>query len=124
VRAAGLDPYLGFLHQPSYNRPSLALDLVEPFRSIVVDSVVLRCINNQIVTPADFEVIPDGTYPVLLKDDGRGRFVRELETRLNQDFRHPQREERVTYRRCFQLQARQMARCVQTGAPYRPFRAR
>ena len=43
---AGLDPYVGFLHQLHYNRPSLPLDLVEEFRPVIVDSVVLRCLNN------------------------------------------------------------------------------
>lgn len=126
VRAVGLDPYLGFLHQPAYNRPSLALDLAEEFRSIVVDSVVLRCINNGIVLPEMFrrDPSPDAPYPVLLDEEGRARFIRELEARLTLEFRHPDSEERVTYRRCFELQARRMARCIQTGERYRPFTVR
>lgn len=124
VRAVGLDPYLGFLHQTSYNRPSLALDLVEEFRPIVVDSVVLRCLNNRILLPDQFCYEPDGEYPVLLNDEGRGRFIREIESRLNLSFKHPIRDERVTYRRCFELQARHMARCIQTGDVYRPFKVR
>lgn len=124
VRAVGLDPYVGFLHQVAYNRPSLALDLVEEFRSIVVDSVVLRCLNNRIILPHHFSYEPEGKYPVLLNDEGRGLFIRELETRLNLEFKHPDREERVTYRRCFELQARRMARSVQSGKWYRPFKVR
>jgi len=124
VRSVGLDPYLGFLHQTSYNRPSLALDLVEEFRPIVVDSVVLRCLNNGIVVPEHFRYEPEGEYPVLLNDEGRGCFIREIETRLNLSFKHPTEDERVTYRRCFALQARQMARCLQTGDIYRPFKVR
>jgi len=124
VRAVGLDPYLGFLHQIAYNRPSLALDMVEEFRPIIVDSVVLRCLNNQIILPSHFTTNPEGTYPVLLNDEGRSRFIRELETRLNLEFKHPDSKERVTYRRCFELQARQLARCLQTGDTYRPFKVR
>ena len=124
VRAVGLDPYIGFLHQVAYNRPSLALDLVEEFRCIVVDSVVLRCLNNRIILPAHFTLDPDATYPVLLNEEGRGRFIRELEGRLNLTFKHPDSKERVTYRRCFELQARRLARCLQTGKVYRPFKVR
>lgn len=124
IRAVGLDPYIGCLHQVAYNRPGLALDLVEEFRCIIVDSVVLRCLNNNIILPAHFDVIPDGVYPVLLNDEGRGRFIRELEARFNLEFKHPDSRERVTYRRCFELQARQLARAVQTGAIYRPFKVR
>lgn len=124
VRAVGLDPYIGFLHQVAYNRPSLALDLVEPFRPVVVDSVVLRCLNNRIILPHHFTYSDEGPYPVLLGDEGRARFIRELEARLNLQFKHPDSQERVTYRRCFQLQARRLARCLQTGNSYRPFKVR
>ena len=54
VEAAGMDPYLGALHAPSYGRPSLALDLIEEFRPIVVDTAVLRAINTGMLTPRDF----------------------------------------------------------------------
>jgi len=124
ARAVGLDPYIGFLHQVAYNRPSLALDLVEEFRPIVVDSVVLRCLNNNIVRPAHFRFDAEGEYPVLLDDEGRGLFIRELEARFNLEFKHPDSQERVTYRRCFELQARQLARALQSGAVYRPFQVR
>lgn len=124
VRSVGLDPYLGFLHQTAYNRPSLALDLVEEFRPIVVDSVVLRCLNNEIILPDNFRYDPEAEYPVLLSDEGRRRFIREIESRLNLTFKHPARDERVTYRRCFELQARHLARCLQTGDVYRPFKVR
>lgn len=124
VRAVGLDPYIGFLHQAAYNRPSLALDLVEEFRPIVADSVVLRCLNNQIILPDHFSYETEGKYPVLLDEEGRGRIIRELETRLNLKFKHPDRGERVTYRRCFELQARRLARCLQTGDVYHPFKVR
>ena len=122
VRAAGLDPYIGFLHQPAYNRPNLALDLMEEFRAIVVDSVVLRCLNANLIRPEHFQVIPDGVNPVLLTDEGRTTFIRELEARFKLEFTHPVSKERVTYRRCFELQARMMARCIQNGRIYEPFR--
>lgn len=124
LRAVGLDPYLGFLHQISYNRPSLALDLAEEFRAVVVDSVVLRCVNNGIIVPGDFRLDPQAEYPVLLNDEGRARFIRELEARFHLEFQHPDSEERVTYRRCLELQARRMAQAIQSGGQYRPFQVR
>lgn len=32
IHAAGLDPHLGFYHEPAWNRESLACDLIEPLR--------------------------------------------------------------------------------------------
>ncbi|RME50859.1 MAG: CRISPR-associated endonuclease Cas1 [Caldilineae bacterium] len=124
VEMVGLDPYLGCLHADSYNRPSMALDLTEEFRSIVVDSVVLRCLNSDLITPANFTAQSDPERPVLLDEAGRNRFLREFEARLAVEFTHPAIGERVTYRRCFELQAREMARAIQSDGLYQPFTVR
>jgi CRISPR-associated endonuclease Cas1 len=49
VNIVGFDPYLGYLHFDRYNRPSLALDLMEEFRPLVVDAVVLSILNKQLL---------------------------------------------------------------------------
>ena len=53
-KAPGLDPYIGFLHQLDYGRPSLALDLVEAFRAPVADRFVLAAINQGFFGQEDF----------------------------------------------------------------------
>lgn len=124
VLTVGLDPYLGLMHSTEYGRPSLALDLIEEFRHIVVDSIVLRVCNQGLVAPANFTAQDDPQRPVLLDDEGRKRFLREWETRLNLTFTHPLTGERTTYRRCFEIQAREMSRALQAGETYRPFTVR
>src|SRR5690606_15341278 len=52
--AVGFDPYIGFFHQPRFGRPALALDLMEEFRPLIADSVVLTVINNRMLGPLDF----------------------------------------------------------------------
>ena len=66
--AVGFDPYVGFYHQPRFGRPALALDLMEPFRPLIVDSAVLTAINTGMVTQGDF-VRAGGA--VVLKESGR-----------------------------------------------------
>lgn len=124
VWMVGLDPYLGFLHQSAYNRPSLALDLIEPFRPVLVDSLVLRCLNNEILRPEDFAEDPEGPYPVRLGDEGRSRFIREWEGRLNLELTHPQTGERMDYRRCLEVEVRRLAHAIQRGEPFQPFLVR
>lgn len=51
--AVGFDPMMGFYHQPRYGRPALALDLMEPFRPLIVDSAVLQAINTRMITDRD-----------------------------------------------------------------------
>ncbi len=121
INTVGLDPYLGLMHVTEYGRPSLALDLVEEFRHIVVDSIVMRVCNERLITTENFTTQDDPQRPVLLDDAGRKRFLREWEARLILTFKHPLNGERVTYRRCFEIQTREMARALRENDIYRPF---
>lgn len=56
----GFDPFLGFFHEEDYGRPSLALDLLEPFRAPVVDRFAVRVFNLGILKPDDFQTDADG----------------------------------------------------------------
>ena len=109
--AIGFDPYLGFYHQPRYGRAALALDLMEPFRPLIADSVVLSAINTRMVTPNDF--IQTGEA-VALRPSGRKAFFRAYEQRMDTLVTHPLFGYRVNYRRMLEIQARLLAR-VLTG---------
>ena len=52
--ACGLDPHLGMFHTPHHGRPALALDLMEPFRPLIVDSAVLQMVRRNEATSSDF----------------------------------------------------------------------
>ena len=111
VQTVGLDPYVGFLHAPVYSRPALVLDLMEEFRPVVVDSIVLRLVNSHILTETHFVAQPDvPERPILLTDEGRKRFLAAYEERVQTKVTVPGQEEQVTLRRLFELQARQIAR--------------
>ena len=64
IRTAGLDPCLGFLHEVSYGRPSLALDLLEPLRAPLGDLLALNLLNHKLLRSEHFENNPDdgGVY--------------------------------------------------------------
>ncbi len=107
VQLVGFDHYVGYLHSAVYGRPALALDLMEEFRPIIVDSVVLTILNNRMLTPADF-VVELGAYR--LKDEKRTIFFTKLEERLNEEIEHPIFGYKTSYRRCLELQARLLAK--------------
>ena len=117
LSATGFDAYRGFLHQPRYGRPALALDMMEPFRSLIVDSVVVTAINNGEVRPTDFVRTPIG---VNLSDSGRKRFIRVFERRLSQEVTHPLFGYRVEYRRLLEMQARLLGRFLMGEIPAYP----
>jgi len=105
--AVGFDPYLGFFHKPRYGRPALALDLMEEFRPLIADSVVLTLINNGEVGPEDFLSTMGG---VALTPGGRTRFLDAYERRMSQEITHPVFGYRISYRRVLEVQSRLLAR--------------
>ena len=107
VATIGLDPYRGFFHAPRYGRPALALDVMEPFRPIIADSVVLSAINTGEVAPGDFITAATGTA---LTAAGRRRFVGAFERRLSQETTHPVFGYRLSMRRLLTMQARLLGR--------------
>jgi CRISPR-associated protein Cas1 len=103
----GFDPYQGFYHQPRYGRPALALDLMEEFRPLVADSVVIGLVNNGEVRQSDFI---ERAGSVALTDGGRRRVLEAFERRLDTLVTHPRFGYQISYRRIFEVQARLLAR--------------
>lgn len=106
---AGLDPYLGIYHVAHYGRPALALDLMEEFRCIIVDSVVLRTINSGMIGSKEFEDYFSG---IQLTEAGRKKFFSAYQQRMSQEITHPIFEYNLPYRRIIELQARFLAKVM------------
>jgi CRISPR-associated endonuclease Cas1/CRISPR-associated protein Cas4 len=107
LSAIGFDPYRGFYHQPRYGRPALALDMMEPFRPLLADSVVLLAINNGEVRIGDFDYVAGACA---LSAEGRKRFIATFERRLDQEITHPLFGYKLSYRRLIELQSRLLGR--------------
>lgn len=122
LEVAGLDPYDGFFHADKYGRPALALDLMEEFRSIIVDSVVLTVVNKRILSPGDFRQSGEG---VLLRRAGLRCFLQQYSARLQSAVYHPLAGRRLTYQKILEVQAWQMRKAIEGEAEaYRPFLAK
>jgi len=120
--AVGFDPYMGFYHQPRYGRPALALDVMEEFRPLVVDSVVLGAVNTGALGAGDF--IRRGGA-VSLTPSGRTAFLRAYERRMDELVSHPVFGYRISYRRILEVQVRLLARHLAGEiAEYPPFATR
>ncbi len=108
--AVGFDPMIGFYHQPRFGRPALALDLMEPFRPLIAESVVLQAINTRRVTLKDF--VRSGKA-VSLTAEGRKAFFQVYEARMDTLVTHPIFGYRTSYRRRLELQTRLLAKYVE-----------
>ncbi len=122
IGVVGFDPYVGFLHSSQYGKPALALDLMEEFRAIVVDSVVITLINTGALKREDF-VEEVGTFR--MNDAARRTFLEKFEERLNTLIEHPTFGYKATYQRCLELQTRLLAKNLTGEIPaYPPFLVR
>ncbi len=120
--AVGLDPYIGFYHQPRHGRPALALDIMEEFRPLIAESAVLTAINNRFISTKDFVT---AGRAVNLSAAGRKGFFQCFEQRMNSLITHPVFDYKVSYRRALELQFRILARVLTGEIPeYAPFLTR
>jgi CRISPR-associated protein Cas1 len=117
AQAIGFDPHLGFYHQPRYGRPSLALDVMEEFRPLIADSVVLSVINNGVLGPGDFT---RSGPTVAMSASGRKKFLRAYESRLDTLITHPIFGYRISYRRVLEVQLRLLGRVLTGELPEYP----
>lgn len=118
---AGLDPAVGFLHRARWGRPCLALDLIEEFRPVIVDAVVLRCLSAGVVRFEEFETTPD--VGCRMNARARQAFLAAYERRMLTVFTHEPTGRRISYRVGMSLQAKALARTVlDPDRVYRPVR--
>ena len=122
VQLVGLDPYLGFFHTIDYGRPSLALDMMEEFRPVLVDTIVLKLIFSQHVTSTDFEWTKRPKQPVRMQAATMDRLIEAYEQRVSEKAAHPEAGGQTSLRRVIELQVRRLARLMLgQGKAYNPF---
>ncbi len=114
VCTVGFDPYKGFFHANRHGKPSLALDLMEEFRPVIADSVVLTLVNNEMLTPDDFLTWREACQ---LTEAGRRKFFVAYEQRKATVVTHPVYGYRMSYSRMLEVQARMLAAYVRGSVP-------
>ena len=123
LQAVGLDPAVGFLHTDRPGRSSLALDLMEELRPVMVDRFVVALINQRQVKPGDFVVEDSGA--VTMSVDMRKAFLAGWQKRKREEVTHPFIGQKTTLGMIPVLQARLMARVLRGDlASYPPYAIR
>jgi CRISPR-associated protein Cas1 len=123
LEAVGLDPQLGFLHTVRPGRASLALDLMEEFRSVFADRLALTLINRGQIGANDFAEREGGA--VMLEGDARRTVVVAYQERKQEEIMHPLLETKVPIGLLPILQARFMSRTLRGDMEgYLPFLVR
>ncbi len=139
VQVVGLDPFLGALHAPARGRPSVALDLMEEFRSLLVDAVAIRAANRRQLRPEEFVYRPEveppeglgeleeltpQDYPVLLGRVSIKKWIALYEEQLQTRIHYERYGCRLTYQQVVTEQARLLARHFMGEEEYVAFTVR
>ncbi|MFM7426915.1 MAG: CRISPR-associated endonuclease Cas1 [Elainella sp.] len=120
ILAEGLNPYLGNLHRSERKEMHLAFDLMEEWRSPIVDSLVMWLVNKKAVRPTDF-TFPTAEGGVYLEATARRVFLKHFEDRITTEISHSAVQQPVSYRRAIQLQIQHYKACLHDSKPYQPF---
>ena len=108
LEVVGLDPYVGYLHTDRPGRASLALDLIEEFRSVYADRFVLSLINKKIVKASNFSKKENGA--VMMEDELRKKILIEWQNKKKEVITHPFLKEKVEWGMLPYVQAMLLAR--------------
>jgi len=120
LEAVGLDPYVGFMHTDRPGRKSLALDLVEEFRTLMCDRFILSAINKRLITKEDLIQREDGA--VVLTEEGRKNFIGAWQKRKYDEIKHPFLNEKVEWGMLPYVQAMLLSRYIRGDLDcYPPF---
>lgn len=140
VSMVGFDPYLGALHSVEYGRPSLPLDLMEEWRPVIVDALVLSVFNTRVITLQDFifepvsreqleaegegrqddwdadlaegDDKPSSVLPVRLTNTGFRKYLAQFERKMADRVRYHLSGQHLSYRDCIREQVRHFARVI------------
>ena len=120
LQGVGLDPYVGFMHTDKSGRKSLALDMIEELRPVLVDRFVLTQINNRQITSKDF--IETGNGAIEFSEEGRKRYLTEWQKHKQNSIRHPYLKEQIPWGLVPHVQSLLLARFIRGDIDgYPPF---
>ena len=114
-----LNPTISFLHEPGYRRYSLALDLAEIFKPILVDRLVFTLLNKRILQSSDFRW---DINRCLLKESGAKTFARHWDERLGETVQHRKLNKKVSYRQLIRLECYKLVKHMIGDEPYKPLK--
>jgi CRISP-associated protein Cas1 len=117
----GIDPYIGFIHRERYGRESMALDLMEEFRTIFIDSLVLSIINQKMISKEHFTFTEEGCS---LNEKGKKVFLTQYHQRRNKEIYCQTQGKQVPYWQLFHSQALKLAKAINENQNYQPYLAK
>lgn len=116
-----LNPFIGFIHEVGDNKQPLVYDISEIFKPIIIDKVIFRVLNLNIIDESDFQKTDGGYY---LKDVPRKKFIEQIENRLSTVIHHKRLNRRISYRSLIRMECYNLINYLEGKLKgYEPYRA-
>ncbi len=119
IHQTQLNPVISFLHSPGERRYSLALDLSEIFKPLLVDRVIFKVLNKNMLTANDFD---SKIGRIVMKEKGKKKFIETFEQRLSETIMHRTLERKVSYKHLIKLEAYKLQKHLLDIEEYKPFK--
>jgi CRISPR-associated protein Cas1 len=113
-----LNPTISYLHEPSERRFSLALDIAEIFKPFLVDRVIFKLVNKNMLSEVDFV---KELKSCLLNEKGRRTFLAEWDEKLKTTIKHRELKRNVSYQRLIRLECYKLTKHLLGTKEYEPF---
>lgn len=119
IHQTQLNPTISFLHSPGDRRFSLALDLAEIFKPILVDRLIFSLLNRKEIKVDDFE---SKLNRIVLKEKGKKTFVTGFESKLTETIQHRKLKKSVSYKYLIRLECYKLIKHIMGIEEYKPFK--
>lgn len=119
IHQTQLNPTISYLHTPGERRYSLALDISEIFKPIMVDRVIFKLLNKKEIQEKHFE---NNLNRCLLNPIGKKIFVKAFEERLTETIQHRSLKRKVSYRHLIKLECYKLSKHLLGMEEYKPFK--
>ncbi len=126
LEGKGLNPYFGIMHKDRENHPTLASDLMEEWRAVLIDSAALSMINGHEIDKEDFHTSLEAPG-VFLGREGFKTYIKKLENKFRTENRYlTYVDYSVSFRRALDLQVNQFVKAIENEEPglYQPIKIR
>ena len=120
IHQTQLNLTISYLHSPGDRRYSLALDIAEIFKPLLVDRTIFKVLNKREIQSMDFE---QKLNRIILTEKGKKTFISSFENRLNETIKHRSLNRNVSYRHLIKLECYKLSKHILGIEEYKPFKA-
>lgn len=119
INQTQLNPTISYLHQPGERRYSLALDMAEIFKPILVDRVIFKVLNKKMLQQKHFD---KKLNRIVLNETGKKIFIRAFEERLGETIKHRTLNKSVSYKHLIKLECYKLQKHLLKIEEYKPLK--